>query len=214
MEGSQPGNERAIPARDDAVSDMQARRRATAGRTPPISVREFHRMVETGEIGPDERVELLDGELILMPRVSPEHAYCANTIARILDRRLGDRAYVTCENPLALDELSQPQPDVMLSALPRERYARAHPSAEDTLLVIEVSKSTLAFDRGRKLRAYARRGIREYWIVNLVDDRIEVFRMPAGDGYAEQLAARRGEAIAPAAFPAEPIPAVELLPPP
>jgi Uma2 family endonuclease len=171
-------------------------------------------MGELGIIGPDERVELLDGELIRMPPISPDDDYTVRRCNVFFVQRFADRASISIQGPVTLDDRSEPQPDVMLNALPAEQYAKAHPTPEESLLVIEISKSSLAFDRGRKLRAYARRGVREYWIVNLVEEQVEVYREPAGEAYRVQRRAGRGESVACAAFPDEPLAVDEILPPP
>jgi Uma2 family endonuclease len=114
---------------------------------------------------------------------------------------------------MLLDERSQPEPDVMLCVLPHERYAREHPTPRDALLVVEVSRSTLAFDLNRKKRAYARNGTPEYWVVDLVNDRVHVFREPRDGDYAVHFAAGRGEDVAPAAFPSDAFAVDDFLPP-
>jgi Uma2 family endonuclease len=169
-------------------------------------------MSETGIIGPEERVELLDGELITMPRPSPEHVSCVRQLTRFFYRTVADRASITAEGVITLDPISQPQPDIMLT-IASDREWTAHPTPDDALLVVEVAKSSLSFDRGKKLRAYARCGVREYWIVNLVDDRIEVYGNPRRDRYGKHTVVRRGETLAPKAFPDAVVLADQILPP-
>lgn len=194
------------------MSEMQARFEETA-RTGPITVAEYHRMGELGIIGPDERVELLDGKLIPMPPIGPEHGYTVETLNERLVRLFAGRAWVRVQLPVALDDYSEPQPDFALRRRPPSDTLPAHPTAAETLLAVEVSLSSLAFDRGTKLRAYARRGIREYWIVDLVHDRVEVYREPRGERYTEHRTVRRGESVAPAEFPDDPIAVDDILPP-
>ena len=112
---------------------------------------------------------------------------------RFLVRRFDGRAFVGVQGPVRLDDLSEPQPDLVLLALPDERYRKAHPTPADVMLLVEVARSSLAYDRGKKLHAYARRGVREYWIVDLVHDRIDVYREPSGERYRVHLRAERGE---------------------
>jgi Uma2 family endonuclease len=178
-----------------------------------ITVAEYLRMGRTGILAPDERVELLDGSLIAMPPMGPSHAYSVGRLAKFMVRRFGEFAHISVQGPITLDAWSEPQPDLMLSAPPDERYASAHPKPEDALLVVEVAQSSLRFDVGTKLRAYARRGVREYWIVDLVHERIDVHRDPQGERYRAQLSFERGASVAPAAFPDEPIAVDEILPP-
>jgi Uma2 family endonuclease len=170
-------------------------------RIRPISVGEYHRMGELGIIKPDERVELLDGELIAMPPIGPRHGFSVRMLLRLFSARLADRAIVDVQAAVTLDDYSEPQPDVMLLALREDFYRHALPRADAPLLVVEVSESTLRYDRGRKLGAYARAGVREVWIVDLVDDRIEAFSGLREGEYCEVRTALRGESLAPSAFP-------------
>ncbi|HEY0395933.1 MAG TPA: Uma2 family endonuclease [Candidatus Elarobacter sp.] len=210
---SQRGNQPATPVRDDVVSEMQARKPGIFVPDHPITVAEFARMSDAGVFGHDQSVELLDGQLIMVPRMSPVHAYSARRVATYFHRHFADRACVSVESPITLDDISEPKPDAMLNVPPPERYLHAHPTPDETFLVVEVSKSTLSFDRGRKLKAYARRHVQEYWIVNLINDRIDVYRGPWGERYAKHLIVQRGETIAPQAFPDDTIVADEILPP-
>jgi Uma2 family endonuclease len=206
--------------RDTAVSDMSATAAASAAaeedevRIRPITVAEYYRMGEVGIIGPEERVELLDGQLIAMPQIGPEHSYGVTQLFAYFVRLFAGRAWITAQSPVRLDDISEPQPDVMLSALPAERYAVAHPTPDEALLVVEVAQSSLPYDRGRKLRAYARRKVREYWIVDLRHEQVDVYREPAGEGYAVHHVVRRGGSVASLVFPEDAVPVDEILPPP
>jgi Uma2 family endonuclease len=170
-------------------------------RPRPISAAEYYRMGEVGILGPDERVELLNGRIITMPPIGPRHAQAVRVLTRIFERALGDRAVVSAQLPLDLDPESQPQPDVVLARLPAETYARVHPVPADCPLVVEVSETTLRHDAGEKLQAYARADIAEYWIVDLPHDRIAVYTEPEGDGYRSQRTAEPGDSVSPRAFP-------------
>jgi Uma2 family endonuclease len=194
------------------MSEMQGRIEETAA-TGPITVAEYHRMGELGIIGPDERVELLDGKLIPMPPIGPEHAYTVTSLNERLVLQFAERASVRVQLPVALDDCSEPQPDFTLCPCPPKGTLPDHPTPAETLLAVEVSLSSLAFDRGTKLRAYARRGIREYWIVDLVHERVEVYRDPRGERYAVHRTVHRGESVAPAEFPEDAIAVDDILPP-
>lgn len=178
-----------------------------------ITIAEYQRMGELGIIKPDDRVELLDGELIPMPRIGPEHGYSVRRLTHDFVRRFDGRASVSVQGPVTLDNWSEPQPDVMLNALPDARYAVANPTADDALLLIEVSVTSLSIDRGKKLRAYARCGVREYWIVDIVHERVHVYRDPHGERFASYWPALRGESVAPLAFPNDAIAVDDILPP-
>ncbi len=171
-------------------------------------------MGKAGIIGPDERIELLDGELISMPPIGPQHAYSVRRLDALFQSRFAGLASVSVQGPVTLDRWSQPQPDVMLNALPEGRYAVAHPTPEESLLVVEVAQSSLSYDAGQKLHAYARRNVREYWIVDLVHNRIDVYRKPQGERYSIHLAFKRGESVAPLEFPDVQISVADVLAPP
>jgi Uma2 family endonuclease len=158
-------------------------------------------MGEVGILGADERVELLNGRIITMPPIGPRHAQAVRTLTRIFERTLGDRAVVSAQLPLDLDPVSQPQPDIVLARLPAETYARVHPIPADCPLVIEVSETTLRHDAGEKLQAYARAGIAEYWIVDLLHNRIALYTEPDGERYRNQRTAAPGESVSPGSFP-------------
>lgn len=171
-------------------------------------------MAETGILRPDERLELLNGRILEKPPMGPRHAYVVAQLTALMQNRYGDRAIVRVQLPVSLDRWSEPEPDVILSRPPRERYVDAHPRPGDSLLAIEVADSSLNVDRGEKLRAYAASGVAEYWIINLVAERVEVHVEPDGDRFRFVTIAKRGERVAPRAFPHEPVAVDELLPPP
>jgi len=195
------------------MSEMQAENTEDYLPERPITVAEYHRMGELGVIKPDDRVELLDGVLIPMPPIGPEHGYSVRRLNTNFQRRFGDRASISVQGPITLDDWSEPQPDVMLNSLPEERYAVANPTVNDSLLVVEVSVTSLADDRGKKLRAYAQCGVREYWLVDVVHERIEVYREPRGKRFESKRVAGRGDSVAPLAFPDDAIPVDDILPP-
>jgi Uma2 family endonuclease len=179
-----------------------------------ISVADFYRMGQARLFGERERIELLDGQLIRVPPIGPRHGYSVDGLASLFFRRFAEVAHVRIQGAITLDKWSELLPDVMLNALPSERYASAHPKSADALLVVEVAESSLRYDTGRKLRAYAQRNVREYWVVDLVHERIEVYRDPHGEGYRTHLTFERGASVAPAAFPDVEIAVDEVLPPP
>lgn len=179
-----------------------------------ISVDEYHRMGEAGVFAPDERIELLDGALIAMPPIGPSHAFSVLALANILMAALEGRALVSVQNLVVLGSASEPQPDVVLLRPPLARYGRTLPSAADALLVVEVTDTSRVVDRGPKLRAYARAGVGEVWIVDLVQNAIDVFAEPCGEDYARRTRAERGDRLAPTAFPDAAIAVSDVLPPP
>jgi Uma2 family endonuclease len=166
-----------------------------------ITVDEYHRMAESGSFAPDARVELIDGSVIDMPPIGSPHAAIGSRLEALLGQAVGGRAIVRCQWPLQLSETSEPQPDLAL-VLPREDfYEKKHPAAADTLLVIEVSATTLDDDLRQKMRLYACHGIKEYWVVDVVNRRLHVFRQPGGTGYEQASSIDRPGAVEITALP-------------
>jgi len=164
-----------------------------------FSVDEFIRLEQVGILEEHDRVELLEGEIIIMHAIGFRHGEAVtNLISEFMDQSQ-KRFALSPQNPVWLEESSLPQPDVAL--VPRNRRKRHHPKSDEVYLIVEVSDSSLAYDRGRKLPLYARFGVREYWIVNLIDDVIETYRDPEGDTYREVRVRRSGEILARQAFP-------------
>lgn len=164
-----------------------------------FTVHDYHRMGEAGILHEDDRVELIEGEIVEMAAIGTRHFTCVNQLNRLLVRGVGDEAIVSVQNPVRLDEHSEPQPE--LTVLRVRDYRESLPAPEDVLLLIEVSDTTLSYDRGVKLPLYARAGIREVWILDLPGETIERHTDPSGDGYRHTEQVRRGEALAPLAFP-------------
>ena len=145
----------------------------------------------------DEQVELLDGAVMTLPPQSPSHASVTNRIAATLLRPTDPAVRVRIQAPILLDDWSEPEPDVVLCAPAADDYAHEHPNASQVRLVIEVAAASLAYGRGRKRKAYAESGIREYWIVNLVDRRVEGFSEPdqATGAYTNSRVVGAGESL-------------------
>jgi Uma2 family endonuclease len=161
-------------------------------------------MGQAGILPPAERVELLEGEVITMSPIGHRHAACVdrlNSAFAAASGRLAGRALVRVQNPLVESDLSEPQPDLMLLAHRDDRYDFGHPRAQDVLLLVEVAKSSLGYDRRTKVPFYATAGIRELWIVNLHTDQIESFTEPVPGSYRVTRRYRLGESLTPAAFP-------------
>ena len=170
-------------------------------------------MAEAGILARDERVELLDGDVIVMPPIGNWHASNVDFFTNTFPAQLHRRAVVRVQNPVRLDDNSQPQPDVMLLRWRDDFYRDGHPGPADVLLLIEVSDSSVDFDRNEKLSAYAAAGIPEVWIVNRPDRRIESYSDPDGDQYATVRRYGVGESIAPRAFPDVVLQVDQIIPP-
>jgi Uma2 family endonuclease len=160
-----------------------------------FTVADYRRMGEVGILPDGLLVELIEGTVIDMPRISSHHAGCVgwfnNTVAIPLHRSV----IVRLQNPVYLDEYSEPVPDIALVKRRDDFYRYGHPRPEDILHIIEVSDSTLEYDRRGKVPLYARAGIPEVWIFNLAEERVEVFADPSGGAYQTTAAFSRGEEV-------------------
>jgi Uma2 family endonuclease len=166
-----------------------------------FTVEEYHRMGEAGILGEDERVELIEGEIVQMAPIGVRHIGCVINLTRLFITRLGDRAVVSPQNPVVIPPRSEPQPDLVLLRPRAVSYSRERPSIQDVLLAVEVADTTVRFDRLVKARLYARAGIPEFWLCLAMDGAVEVHRGPGADGYAGVTLHGSGQVVAPLAFP-------------
>ncbi len=167
-----------------------------------FTVDEYYRMAETGILSPNVRVELLEGEIVDMFPIGPFHSGVGTRLQTIFTKVGGDRWIVRIRYPIHLDDGSEPQPDLALVKPRNDFYTGGHPQAPDVYLLVEVADSSVRFDREEKLPVYARAGIAEFWLVNLVERKVKLYRDPSPDGtYRSVAQARHGDRIAPAAFP-------------
>ena len=166
-----------------------------------LDVAEYHRMAEAGILGEDDRVELIEGELIEMTPIGSYHSGTVNALTRLLVDAAGDRAVVAVQNPVRLGNHSEPQPDFALLAPRADQYRRATPTAAEVLLLIEVADSSGRYDRAVKLPLYAQHGIPEVWIIDLEANQVEVHREPGPGGYATGERVGSGGTIAPQLLP-------------
>ncbi len=179
-----------------------------------LDVDAYYELAESGRIRPDDRVELLRGEIVTMAPANAPHAGCVIVLTEMLQTALAGRACVAVQNPLRLDRYNEPEPDLAVLRLPAARYREAHPSAADALLVIEVAESSLRGDRTVKARLYAEFGIAEYWIVDVAGGALIIHLGPSREGYTEVREARRGEVLRPLAFPDLAVAVADILGPP
>ena len=163
----------------------------------PFTVADYHRLGEIGILGEDDRVELLDGQIVEMSPIGSRHAGCVKRFVWLLPRLLGDAAMLGVQDPVTLDDHSEPEPDIAVLKPRADTYSTSHPRPDDVLLVIEVADTSVQHDRTRKIPLYARAAIAEAWLVNLPADRIEVWTRPGPDGYADVRMAQRGETLSP-----------------
>ena len=149
-----------------------------------FTVEEFQRMGETGILGPEDRVELIEGEIVEMTPVGSRHVWCVMHLDDFFREVIGREFRISVQNPLRV-EGSQPQPDVVLLRRRAGQDTDALPDPSDCLLVVEVADSTVLYDRNVKSRTYARAGIPEYWVVDLPRNAVAVHRSPRGSEYAD-----------------------------
>ncbi len=167
-----------------------------------FTVGEYHRMGETGILSEDDRVELIEGEIVEMTPIGSRHAGTVARIGHFFSQRLGERIIVWVQNPVQLPlQDSEPQPDVTLLRPRSDFYTRSHPQAGDVFLLIEVMDASVERDRRVKLPLYATAEIPEVWLVDLNTDRVEVYRQPAAGGYGDARVVERGAPLAVEAFP-------------
>lgn len=162
---------------------------------------EYHRMGDAGILSPTDRVELIEGEILRMSPIGRRHAGCVNRLNELFSRRPSNRVIVQVQNPVVLDQHSEPQPDVTLLRRRADFYTDRHPDPGDIFLLVEVVDSSAGYDRSLKIPLYARRSVPEVWLVDVAKERIEVYRGATLRAYREHLDLDRGGRIAPRAFP-------------
>lgn len=166
-----------------------------------FTVEEYYRMAESGILDPDDRVELIEGEIIQMAAIGSRHAAIVDRLTRLFTSRLGERAIVRVQNPVRLSDLSEPEPDISILHDREDFYAGGHPGPAETYLLIEVADTSLPFDRERKMPLYGRSGVPESWLVDIENGRVTVHRGPGATGYADVRLLEDAGSIAPLAFP-------------
>jgi len=176
-----------------------------------LSVQDYHRMAESGILQPDERIELLEGQIIQMAAKGTAHRAAVTRIQRLFEKRLGDRVLICLQDPVRLDDYSEPEPDVAILVPNPLDYEDHHPTPSEVYLLIEVSDTTLKFDRETKAPAYARSGITEYWVLDVNDRKLHVYRVPSAEGYQSETILSDALTVAPLAFPDYVIAVRELL---
>jgi Uma2 family endonuclease len=177
---------------------------------------EYYRLGELGFFR-GQRVELIGGTILVLDRQSPPHATVLSLVAQRLAGIFGSQTSVRQQGPLDLEATTEPEPDVAVVLGARRQHLHAHPTS--AVLIVEVSDTTLAYDRGRKASLYASAGIRDYWIINLVTPQVEIYRDPIPDAaepfghrYSTRMDRLPGDSVTPLALPAAVIPVIDLLP--
>jgi len=162
---------------------------------------EYYAMGRAGIFTERDRVELIDGEILEMTPIGPAHAAAVDRAADVLMRNVRPHAIVRVQGPIRLDTLSEPQPDITLLRPPADSYRHSHPQPADVLLVVEISDSSLRYDRDVKASLYARHAIVEYWLVDLASGTVNCYTSPHAERYSEVAVRTRGAFVAPTTLP-------------
>ena len=177
------------------------------------TVKEYQKLGEMGFFHPEERVELISGNIIKMSAKGTAHTSAVSRTDSLLQYLFRNLAWVRMQDPIALNDNSEPEPDIALVRIDPFDYATHHPTPSEVYLIIEVADSSLAYDREIKAKIYARSGISDYWILNVNERQLHVFREPADDGYQSEVILGEFSRISPLEFPAFNISIGEMLPP-
>ncbi len=177
------------------------------------TVKEYQKLGEMGFFHPEERVELISGNIIKMSAKGTAHTSALGRTDRLFQDLFNNLAWVRVQDPIALDDNSEPEPDIAVVIIDPFDYATHHPIPSEVYLIIEVADSSLAYDREVKAKIYARSGIADYWVLNVCDRQLHVFREPAEDGYQSEVVLGENASISPLQFPAFNIAIGEMLPP-
>ncbi|MEG4343180.1 Uma2 family endonuclease [Microcoleus sp. A003_D6] len=177
------------------------------------TVKEYQKLGEMGFFHPEERVELIEGNIIKMSAKGTAHTSATRRTATLLRHLLENQAAVYTQDPIALDDSSEPEPDIAVVRIDPFDYATHHPTPSEIYLIIEVADSSLAYDREIKAKIYARSGIADYWVLNVGDRQLHVFREPTENGYQSELILGETASISPLQFPAFNIAIQAMLPP-
>ena len=166
-----------------------------------FTVEEYHKMGESGILKEGDRLELIRGEIIQMSPIGPVHAGCVKLLNELFLSRLAGRVTVGVQDPVELNDKSEPQPDLALLQRRPDFYKAGHPRSQDILLLVEVADTTVKSDREIKIPLYAENKIPEVWLLNLSEYCVEVYREPAVDGYQNVQRLEEGQTVAIQAFP-------------
>ncbi|MBC6477910.1 MAG: Uma2 family endonuclease [Hormoscilla sp. GM7CHS1pb] len=166
-----------------------------------FTVKDYHKMMADGVLTESDRVELIRGEIIQMSPMGPRHTACVKRLNELFMSRLAGRITIGVQDPVELDDNSEPQPDISLLRRRADFYATGHPQSEDIFLLVEVADSTVNYDREVKVPLYAEDNIREVWLVNINDGCLEVYREPAENGYQNVRQFQEEETVTIQAFP-------------
>jgi len=174
-------------------------------------IHEWRKLGEANIFPPDSRIELIEGEIIEMAPIGSHHSSHLKRINKLFSSLVKDTAIIAVQDPLQLNDLTEPEPDFMLLRPVPDFYYENHPNSQDVLLLIEVADSSLTYDQTQKLRLYALHNVHEYWLLNLNDNCLEVYRKPHGEVYAEKNTLYSGDEITLSQLPDISIQVAEIL---
>ena len=177
------------------------------------TVKEYHRMAEAGIFDEDERVELLEGKIIWMSAIGTAHRSAVGRTDYLIKNLLQNRAWVSIQDPIQLDNYSEPEPDIAVVKIDPLDYADHHPTPDEVYLVIEVADTTFKKDCETKGKAYAAAGIVDYWVLDVINRQLHAFREPSVNGYKSEVILEENESVSPLKFPDLKIDILEMLPP-
>lgn len=169
--------------------------------TRKFTVEQYHKMAHTQILNHQEHIELIQGEIITMSPIGFRHAFVTNYLANWFAHNLGEKVFVSTQNPISLGNRSEPQPDLALLKPVENFYADRLPTATDILLLIEVADSSLVYDREIKIPLYAQHQIPEVWLINLTQNQLECYRDPQNNHYQNQSIFTPNQSLSPLAFP-------------
>lgn len=160
-----------------------------------FTTHEYEQIIAAGVIAEDDRVELLEGEIVEMSPLGPQHSACVSRLTSLFFQLGSQQVIIRVQDPIRLGDFSEPQPDIAIVQKRDDFYVGGHPEPEDVLLLVEVAESSLTYDRDLKMPIYARAGIPEVWIVALLPQVVDVYRSPGETGYREIQQLRRGDTL-------------------
>ncbi|MCC7359713.1 MAG: Uma2 family endonuclease [Anaerolineales bacterium] len=193
---------------------VQAQAATTAPRERYRFTRQvYHALIEARVFDEHSRVELVQGDLVTMAAINPRHASAVDRLTNMLAAGVGRHAIVRVQNPFGIGDDSEPEPDVQLLKPNANYYAGRHPGPAEIYLAIEVSPTTVRYDREVKVPLYGTAGVAEMWLRDLNVDALEVYRQPSANGYDSMLRLKPGDHVAPLAFPDLNLEVAALLPP-
>jgi Uma2 family endonuclease len=169
--------------------------------TRKFTIKEYHQMGKANVFHPEERLELIRGEIIKMSPIGLKHASMVNRLSNLFGYKLYQKSIISVQNSIRLNDNSEPQPDLVLANFREDFYANKPIEAQDIYLLIEVSDSTLKYDRTIKIPLYAENKINEVWLVNLNNNSLEIYRQPENNSYQTKQKLDCNQTISPLDFP-------------